>query len=351
MTMSALAARLAEHVAASSHQTVELAALYAVAVAFDRSLATAPVARSEIRAALDELVAAGQVVFPVSPRLFDRRDAPPLPNWVRRPPRERTAQLGRRVRVWPAALEDAGHIATREDERRLLEIIAAFLRDKGMLRPSVPVRERSLELFGDEKRLDRLKSTRLFTSGALSLDMLRCHEVPIPFVSQFVAGTPDPRGTALLIAENHHTYTSLLEATRLSAVAGGPARHIGYGTGSQFPSAVLSVPFLSPPPDRVVYFGDIDLKGLQIPAAASVNATTAGLPAVEPTYPLYELLFATPHRCPAEPVSELPAAEAAAWLGPLAGLAQEVLMSGTRIPQESVGYEMLTAHLAELDRV
>jgi hypothetical protein len=234
VNLSPLAQHLADQVTAAPRQKVEVEALYDAAVAFDRSLATAPSARGDIREALDELISAGLVIFPSTPRYFDTRDAPPLPMWVRRPPRERVVRKTRAVRVWPAVLEPAGRIANREDEISLLETVAAFLRDGGAMRPSVPMRERSLELFGDEKRLDGLVTTRLFTSGSLRLDLLRCHPVPIPFVSQWVPGIRDPLGTALLIAENHHTYASLLEVTRHSAVAGGPGRHVGYGTGSQF---------------------------------------------------------------------------------------------------------------------
>jgi hypothetical protein len=349
--LSALAQRLADHVVAAPRQRIDVEALYSAAVAFDRSLATAPTARSEIREALDELVVAELVVLPSSPRHFDTRDVPPLPLWVRRPPRERALREARDVRVWPAALEAAGRIASREDEISLLETVAAFLRDGGASRPTVPMRERSLDLFGDEKRLDRLATTRLFTSRALTLDLLRCHSVPIPFVSQWVPGVADPGGTALLIAENHHTYASLLEVTRHSAAAGGPGRHVGYGTGSQFPSAVLSVPLLAPKPDRIVYFGDVDLKGLQIPATANTSAQQAGLPAVVPAFPLYDLLFDTHRRRPAARVSADVAAETAAWLGPLAERAHDALVSGHRLPQEAVGYELLMNRRDILDRV
>jgi hypothetical protein len=351
VTPSALGQRLAEHIAAAPTQRVEFAALYEAAVAFDRSLATAPSARGEIRAALDELVAAGLVTLPRALRHFDGRDEPPLPLWVRRPSREPAVRVTRNARVWPAALEAAGRIATRDDEIGLLKAIAGFLRDGGESRPTVPMRERSLELFGDEKRLDRLAATRLFTSGALTLALLRCHSVPIPFVSQWVPGVPDPRGTALLIAENHHTYASLLEVTRHSATLGGPGRHIGYGTGGQFPSAVLSVPLLVPAPRRIVYFGDVDLKGLQIPAAANANARHAGLPDVVAAIPMYELLFEAQRRCPASPVSASVAAEAAAWLGPLAGQACEALVGGFRFSQEAVGYELLMKRRDMLDGV
>ncbi|WP_427896544.1 Wadjet anti-phage system protein JetD domain-containing protein [Kribbella sp. GL6] len=346
--MSALARHLAEQVAAAPAQQIAIDVLYTAAVAFDRSLATAPMARSDLGSALDELVAEGLVTLPKSPTHYDRRDSPPLPAWVRRPPRPSRPREQPRVRVWPPALETAGLIATRDGQLAVLEIVAAFLRDGGERRPSVPVRERSLELFGDEKRLDSLVSTRLFTSGALSLALLRCQAVPIPFVSQWVPGPADPRGTALLIAENHHTYVSLLRVTR---EGGGPGRHIGYGTGNQFPSAVLSVPLLEPAPERIVYFGDIDLQGLQIPAAAQISAQRAGLPAVVPALPLYELLFAAPYRRPSTRIPASLAVEVAGWLGPLADRACEVLTSGHRIPQEAVGYELLTSRRHILDAI
>jgi hypothetical protein len=351
VTLSALAKHLADHVVAAPRQRIEIEALYSAAVAFDRSLAVAPTARNEIREALDELVAAELAMYPSSSRYFDKRDVPPLPLWIRRPPREQVVRETRGARVWPAALEPAGRIASREDEISLLETVAEFLRDGGASRPTVPMRERSLELFGDEKRLDRLVTTRLFTAGALSLDLLRCHSVPIPFVSQWVPGSPGSRGTALLIAENHHTYASLLEVTRHSAAAGGPARHVGYGTGGQFPSAVLSVPLLVPRPDRIVYFGDVDMKGLQIPAIADINARQAGLPAVAPAFPLYDLLFDVRHERPAAQVSAEVATKAAEWLGRLAERACDALVAGFRLPQEAVGYELLMSHLDLLDQV
>lgn len=351
MRLSALAQHLADLVSAAPRQRVGIEVLYDAAVAFDRNLATAPTARGEICDALDELAAAEFVLLPTSSRHYDTRDAPPLPLWVRRPPREKVVRKTRDARVWPAALEAAGRIASSEDETRLLQTVAVFLRDGGASRPIVPMRERSLELFGDEKRLDRLMTSRLFTSEALTLHILRCRPVPVPFVSQWVAGAADVQGTALLIAENHHTYVSLLDVTRRSSLAGGPRRHVGYGTGSQFPSAVLSVPQLVPRPDRILYFGDLDFKGLQIPSAASAAAKRAGLPAVRPATGLYDLLLDAPYKRPAAHIPADIAAEAAGWLGPLAERACSALVDGIRIPQEAVGYELLMSHHDVLDRI
>ena len=209
----------------------------------------------------------------------------------------------------------------------------------------MPLRERSLELFGDEKRLDGLLGTRLFTSGALTLDLLRCHQVPVPFAAQWVPGRPeDAGGVTLLVAENHHTYASLLEATRAHAATGGPGRHVGYGVGGQFSAVVTSVTLLRPTPTRIRYFGDLDLRGLEIPARAAAAAVAAGLPPVLPAAALYEALIGHGRPAKTAPVADSAAATAAAWLGPLAATASALLCSGRRMAQEAVGLELLLAH-------
>ena len=75
-----------------------------------------------------------------------------------------------------------------------------FFLDNGSQRALVPVKERSLQVFGDEKRLDALRVTALFRGG-LSLQILRC----------FVAAEPlgwqrGPNANApLLVIENAAT--------------------------------------------------------------------------------------------------------------------------------------------------
>ena len=62
-------------------------------------------------------------------------------------------------------------------------------------------RERSLDIFGNEKRLDTLASTRLFTTGAISLELLHCHVVHPSFVYERISDAP-----VVLVTENDHTY-------------------------------------------------------------------------------------------------------------------------------------------------
>jgi len=190
--------------------------------------------------------------------------------------------------VWPHALEEAGRLATREDEYMVLERIAAWLRDDP--RPvEVPVQERSLELFGDEKALDRYAKTRLFTSGALSLELLACYQPPLPFASQHIPG----RGrTALLVVENLATYTSFITALRRLPERERPDLHIAWGHGREFNRSVRSVPLLVPAPARLYYFGDLDVAGIDTAVKAAAESAILGLPPLLPALGCYAFLLA-----------------------------------------------------------
>ncbi|HEY5397995.1 MAG TPA: hypothetical protein VIL16_21625 [Trebonia sp.] len=188
-------------------------------------------------------------------------------------PRTRSSsstRRGSRTRP-PSALEAAGRIASRPDEHALLERVAGWLRDN--LAPvRVPAEERSAELFDDEKALDRYRKTRLFTSGALTLDLLACYDPPLPFVSQHVPGSGP---VTLLVAENLATYTSFLTAVRALDEATRPHLHVAWGIGGSFEQSVLSIPLLDPQPRHVRYFRDLDRAGLRIAASAARQAARA----------------------------------------------------------------------------
>lgn len=352
--LSPLAAALAAGVRDSRTQQISLAELWRHAVTHDRSLSSAPGAGAEVAAALEELERAGLATQPRDRAQYDRRSTPALPLWLRRPARAVPARPAAPGRIWPSALEAAGRLASRPDELDVLERVASFLRAGGATRRSVPVRERSLELFGDEKRLDRLAASRLFTTGALSLSLLRCHSVAMPLAAQWVpadrTSAHTPAGpVTLLVAENHHTYESLLVATRERAAGGGPARWVGYGAGGQFRSSVASVALLDPPPARIVYFGDVDHQGLDIPASADLVSRQVGLPGVEPAGALYELLFAHGRPAPNLPLAEPAATAVVRWLGRHSAPARTLLTGGLRLAQEAVGLELLLAHPQCLD--
>ena len=219
----------------------------------------------------------------------------------------------------------------------LLKLNEFFLQ-RGRERPLVPIKERSLQIFGDEKRLDALRPTTLFRSDRLSLEALRCAVVGEPLGWR---RGPNPDGP-LLVLENAATWHSYArwnaERKLFSAVV--------YGKGFAIADSVAYLADIFAElggPRRAFYFGDLDPPGLVIPQAASALAQELGWPAFEPHLWSYRLLLElgrgreTPWEGePADPAT-LP------WLGELAEPVRTLFASGRRLAQEHVGWEVLSA--------
>jgi hypothetical protein len=302
--------------------------------------------RRRLGAALKALEASGRARLPGRLQDWDRGPKPWLPRHVSRVRAPRPARE-------PVTIPDAVYAVLPPDNAARLAAlrpgpsdvavlagVAGWLAAGGAQRPVVPSRERSLQVFGDEKRLDGLVRGRLFAAGVLSLGLLRAEVVPVPLRATWVPGRRAGRPRCL-IAENHHTWASLLRRAWATADAHAGI-HVGWGAGNQFPQGVAGVGLLEPPVAAVAYFGDLDANGLAIPAAADVAARPAGLPPVRPALGLYHLLLQVCGRQQrAAALDAATAAERAAWLGPLAAAAAELLLDGVRLPQESVGTEVL----------
>jgi hypothetical protein len=334
---AALAAAIDEH----RVRRVPLQVLRSAFAAHDPTGATSSESRQRLAASLRELERDGKVVVPRSHKLFESHLQPALPTWVERPAAPRPVPVPRPARVWRPDLAAAAALASSDTDFDVLERVDDFLRRGGSTRPNVPHRERSLELFGHEKRLDALLRNRLFTSGALALDLLRCYQAPLPLTAQHTGDPgPDP---ALLIVENHATYASALRLARDRATAGAAALAVAWGAGNQLPQAIGGISQLSPTPAHVWYFGDLDEDGLRIAADAAAAARRAGLPPVRPAVPLYKVMLGGGLRQRSKVVEASAAWQLTEWLGDegLRTAAAKVLADGHRIAQESVGYELL----------
>ncbi|MGL5850481.1 MAG: hypothetical protein ACRCZD_06805 [Phycicoccus sp.] len=308
----------------------------------DPTGATSNDSRTRLAAAVDTLHHAGTIVLPKSRRLYETHVAPALPQWVARPSAPRARREPPPVRVWRPELADAAAMAITQAEHDVLAAVDEFLRNDGTSRPLVPHRERSVELFGNEKRLDALARTKLFTTEALTLELLRCYRAPLPLTAQHT-GSP---GTEphLLIVENHATYASVLRLARERAAVGQLALAVGFGSGNQLPKAIEGVVQLDPQPLHLWYFGDLDGDGLAIASSAAVAARLAGLPPLRPAIPLYRALLSTGARQPGKRAYDVDAARRlTGWLSDPAvrAAADEVLTAGNRVAQESVGLEAL----------
>ena len=185
--------------------------------------------------------------------------------------------------------------------------------------------------------------TRLFTNGALTLNLLRCFQAPLPLTAQYL-GHPGSN-PEMLIVENHATYASVLAAGRKRVAKGAAGFGIGYGAGNQLPKAIGGAAQLDPQPTAIWYFGDLDVEGLRIAADAEAAAVAQGLPPIRPAVPLYQaLLSGGVRQSGKKALDEATAWTATAWLDDgLRSAAAAVLSAGTRIAQESVGYETLVS--------
>ena len=243
--------------------------------------------------------------------------------------------------AWRPELAWAARLPLRHSEFDALRAIQAFLRDRSADAPIVPTGERSLELFGDEKRLDVLRrNRRLFAAGRLSLGMLRARLFSPPFAYRRVGAGP-----VALVLENVATYRSVLA----TVPADSPVGLVIFGAGGNFSASVC---YLAATRDRgagVFHSRDPLLRrsrstGVGIPIAADAAGAEARLPAVRPAAGLWAKLLRAGQRGAHPPVDAHTADRLTCWL-PLsvrAG-AREVIVSGARLAQEAVGTTLLAS--------
>lgn len=214
-----------------------------------------------------------------------------------------------------------------------------FLLSDPSRRPVVPIKERSLQVFGDEKRLDALLATSLFRSDRLTLDMLRCEIIGEPL--GWTRGPAKANEKPILVIENAATWHSYrrwnAERELFSAVV--------YGKGFQ---SAANIQYLAEifaevgGQRRVLYFGDIDPPGLQIPQQASTYATAHGLPPVEPHIWSYRHLISIGRGRETEWEGDQADHQCAEWLGDLAEAALAMFTKNQRLAQEHIGWEFLS---------
>ncbi len=214
-----------------------------------------------------------------------------------------------------------------------------FIKDRGGGRAIVPIKERSLQIFGDEKRLDTLLSSALFRPDRLDLTKsLFCEIIGVPLA--WKRGPSAASMQPVIVIENAATWHSYcrwnVERKMFSAVV--------YGDGNRFVDGIRYLRDLFSElggPRRVLYFGDLDPQGLVIPQEASARAQAAGLPAVEPHLWSYRQLLALGAGRSQPWEGEPPSSTLCDWLETCAEQARQLFAAGHRLAQERIGWEFL----------
>lgn len=267
---------------------------------------------------------------------WERLGNPPLPNWIQLTRDSSTderedysaipwvPELGFWPELKPTALESAKAIND------------FLLRRRGTFRP-VPIKERSLEIFGDEKRLDAMRTGDTLFTGRMPLSTIGAFQVPLPLPYRLA----DAPGKPVLILENHNSFWSFgewnHEARRYSAVV--------YGAGEAFRSSGRAL-------DQVLrevegigaeYLGDLDPTGIRIPLDFNRSIGPGDTP-VAPALEFYGWLLAHGMRRTKtlEPEHGSTASVAREWLGLELGENLVKLWAGGHwVPQEALGFEVL----------
>ena len=334
--LSGRAQHLAGILASWPRQRVQLVELWSLLDEVD------PTSRMNIRRRrvlsdlISELAGAQMVNLPAA-RSYERVENPPLPRFlvIRR---ERPSPSSRKPVIWHPNLAWVPRAGLTQSQEDTMERVNLWLH-QGRDRAIVPSRERSLEVFGDEKALDRFVGTVLFGPGRLTLNLLRCRRV-VPRLHCESAGD----GDVLLVVENSDTFDSILTVLR------GRDDHrvglVGWGAGTGFEASVLSIPLIERPLNEIRYFGDLDAAGLRIPASASIIAQSEGLNPVMPASGLYRALLERGIRQQGQRRLLLEAADKlGSWLDPTLRMAAATLLTeGARMAQEAVGLSYLTSH-------
>jgi hypothetical protein len=310
---------------------VERMALFAVFDATHPHLRGQPSGQEILRALLDELASDAVIVLPRGKGGWDDAQSPPLPRWVRVLPAEVAADAWPPSEIaWHPVLEFARRLpACTRAERRLLLSAQSFLASISEHEPTLTVRERSLRLLGDDKALEQLASGRLFGEGRLSLELLRCRATALPFVfREFDVGD------VALIIENKDSWHSACAAR---ARVPCRVRWIVFGGGDAILRTLPSFSGWPLPPREILYFGDLDGRGLGILVRLLEEAHLLRLVAPRGVGPLYAQMLAcctAPCRGTPVPDAERRARLVAPLPASLVRWGEEILLEGERIPQE-----------------
>ncbi|MCW2241762.1 Wadjet anti-phage system protein JetD domain-containing protein [Azospirillum canadense] len=300
--------------------------------------AAAEDAPARFRADLAALEAAGVLALPTSPSAWDLGVVPPLPVTVTVTAAGPAVPAVRGPAV--AWVPELAAFAAAERHPATLAALRAvndwLKRQRGRAVPEVPVTERSLEIFGDEKRLDSFRNGDALFGGRLPLATLACRRLPPLLVWHPGPARAEAR---ILVVENAAAFDSF---RRFNEQA-GLWRAVVWGAGNAFrrTHVGLDALFAATGTKHAVYFGDLDPKGVEILAAVARER----LGDLTPHRGLYTALVAarrTRREEAAASATGTRAADLSAFLPELADTVLDLWAQGFVLPQEGFGTCALT---------
>lgn len=272
---------------------------------------------------------------------WDGKRAPALPRTIRVLGNQKTTPT-RRAQAWAPELQDLQDwISGLRNPITLsaLEAINAWIiLSRGQELHIVPTPERSLEIFGDEKRLDQLRGSEAALFGSrLPLERLSTYVAPLPLTYQ-----QGERSGPIMVVENLASYESFRH-WNADTQSGHPFGAVVWGEGNKILALTkgLLEYALRLHCDQVFYIGDLDPEGLKFLVDLCEWGRSANL-LIRPHTAAYRFLLDHGRRAPFERARDVRSAD-------LVDLFPETIReeiyalvrSGCRIAQEALGTEAL----------
>jgi hypothetical protein len=312
---------------------LRLEAIWRVFLRWRPELSTAGNKRSELARFLEQGKEAGAFSFPKGKQHFDRAAIPPLPEWIAFPLEKAPVRpaFDHRAYPWHTAMAFVAALSKLANSEDAMAINRFLVNDRNP--PRVPAKERSYEIFGDEKRLSAVLDGVL--GASLTLDVLNCY---IPdFVPVHRAG--DLQSRRVLIIENEATFDSFCRWNRQH-----PTWHtVVFGRGIEVWKAETFLRETWPAGTDLEYFGDFDQAGVGIAHRLAQILEKHGL-RLRPLLPAYRHLINQSPR-PDAKGSFSNWLEAIRWLEDAEVIASATSTFGLnrRVAQEAFGWRQLTS--------
>jgi hypothetical protein len=227
---------------------------------------------------LEELAERGDIQLPVRQgKLWDRTSKIILPTSITLllPATDHDAALQWRQFPWHPSLQWVLQLRMlAADQFAFLMRVNEGLVEGWFSQPEC-FKYRSLQLTGDEKRLERLTKGALFASGCLTLEMLGCEPDALPLATEYLSSQP-----TMLVFENASPF--MLARGIAACTLPQEIGRLAYGAGKQVLKAVPYFSMIEPAIKDVLYVGDLDAEGLKIAAELQrLSKTVAVQPAHE----------------------------------------------------------------------
>ena len=289
-------------------------------------------ARAELAAVLRKLQEDGSCRLPASGgKCWDRASQVALPHWIELPDSGEEREFSWRQYPWRPELAWASQLTSLpQDHLVFLHAVQRGLVE-GWFTVRAPLKYRSLQLTGDEKRLEAYLGSQLFAEGRLSLEVLNCDGPWLPLAWERVSDNP-----RLIIFENAGSF--LVAWRVLKKIANPPFGMVAYGGGFQ---VLRTIPYLAqmPPPEVIHYVGDLDAEGVSIGALFARQVGEAKVTAVVPATEVHAAMFhaaaelGKPTGWPARGKSR--SMNDGLWLAPeIVDRIRQIIERGNRIPEE-----------------